>query len=310
MKILFIIPAFNIKNGGSICSKVFLDIFHEFFSDIMLMLPQSSTYAWDISEYNLLEVPETPLFMKYSKIISGVPHRFYPYIKHIWNKINRPDLVVFSSSWLAAGCGEFLKDQGIPFITIHHNYEYDFHKDNHSKQSLYGLNASLFRKIENFAYTNSMGNVFLTRSDADKIKGNSQDVPQDVPNVCIPGIIEKCNSLPQIRDKSPEIKNIVISGALCDKQTEDGITHYIKNLHKFVTDALPGATVIIAGRNPSKRLIKIANRYNNINLLPNPISLDTILSEADIFLNPTRLGSGIKLRMVDALKYGCPVLKT
>ena len=43
-------------------------------------------------------------------------------------------------------------------------------------------------------------------------------------------------------------------------------------------------------------------------MIPNPESIDDIITDSDIYLCPTRLGGGIKLRVMDGLRLGIPVI--
>ena len=48
--------------------------------------------------------------------------------------------------------------------------------------------------------------------------------------------------------------------------------------------------------------------YAPITLIPNPEDMMSIVSGCDIFLCPTRLGGGLKLRVMDGLRAGLPVI--
>jgi glycosyltransferase involved in cell wall biosynthesis len=74
------------------------------------------------------------------------------------------------------------------------------------------------------------------------------------------------------------------------------------------------AEVIIAGKNPpaelSSRIEKLNKQdsYALVTLTPNPKDIMTIVCGCDIFVCPTRLGGGLKLRVMDGLKAGLPVI--
>ena len=86
----------------------------------------------------------------------------------------------------------------------------------------------------------------------------------------------------------------------------------------FLNDLLPSvpndAEVIITGKNPPLNLneeireLNSRSKYAQITLIPNPTNIKDIVEDCDIFICPTRLGGGIKLRVMDGLKAGLPVI--
>jgi hypothetical protein len=64
---------------------------------------------------------------------------------------------------------------------------------------------------------------------------------------------------------------------------------------------------IIAGRAPSVAL-RTSALAAGAKVIANPVDIDSIVRDADIYLAPVRLGSGVKLRVLDALRSGVPVI--
>ena len=72
--------------------------------------------------------------------------------------------------------------------------------------------------------------------------------------------------------------------------------------------------MIIAGKNPPANLsedikaLNMTGEYARVTLIPNPEDMMSIVNGCDIFLCPTRLGGGLKLRVMDGLRAGLPVI--
>ena len=74
-------------------------------------------------------------------------------------------------------------------------------------------------------------------------------------------------------------------------------------------ESLPnGSEVIISGRNPDQRIIDTCSKISNVRLIPNPKDMSDIIRMADIYICPTRLGGGLKLRIMDGLRLGLPII--
>lgn len=307
MKALFILQNnMSIKNGGSICTKLYLDLFKDIFDDLYVMLPKQDNYAWNFSNYNLIEIPERNTIEKIKSIFTGSPHRFYPYILKYLKVIQEVDLIILSSSIIGYGIIDIIQQYKKTIICIHHNYEPDFHKDNRTLISLWGLNTNRIKHIEEATLNNSTYNITLTKSD--ELKFKQQYTLNDSTNIETIGcFLDKDVIKKSVCCKINE-KKIVISGALCDKQTEDGIIHYINNLHPIVCSNIPNVVVCIAGRDPSNKLKNKIKNTKDIILHANPLNISEIINDATLYINPTFSGSGLKLRNIDPLKLGIPIL--
>ncbi|MGB5966191.1 MAG: glycosyltransferase [Sulfurimonadaceae bacterium] len=66
----------------------------------------------------------------------------------------------------------------------------------------------------------------------------------------------------------------------------------------------------IVGRDPSKKLIKKVNTFSNVTLHSNVPSIEEYYLNADIVSIPIRSGSGINIKVLEALSYGIPIVMT
>ena len=48
--------------------------------------------------------------------------------------------------------------------------------------------------------------------------------------------------------------------------------------------------------------------HGNVTLVPDPFNMCDVIESGDIYVCPTRVGGGIKLRIMDGLKMGLPVI--
>lgn len=66
--------------------------------------------------------------------------------------------------------------------------------------------------------------------------------------------------------------------------------------------------IIIAGRRPPKSLYDEFGNTTGFKIIDTPEDMGKIIASADLLLNPVKMGSGLKLRNMDALRYGLPCL--
>ncbi len=66
----------------------------------------------------------------------------------------------------------------------------------------------------------------------------------------------------------------------------------------------------IVGRDPSNQLIQKVNTFLNVTLHSNVPSIEEYYLNADIVVIPIRSGSGINIKVLEALSYGIPIVMT
>ena len=102
--------------------------------------------------------------------------------------------------------------------------------------------------------------------------------------------------------------NFAITGSLCSHQTEVSLKPFLINSYPDLLKTLPTHRLSIAGRNPSRKLKMICSKYCGISIIANPADMQSIIDHSDIYICPINVGGGLKLRVMDALKAGLPVL--
>lgn len=107
-------------------------------------------------------------------------------------------------------------------------------------------------------------------------------------------------------------KNVVFIGSLFMINNREAIAFYIKNIHPLLLN-IKGYTFTIAGNSKGKGvewIKKLSSKYNNINIIDSPEELDSIYAEACVFVNPMLHGAGVKLKTINAIVNGLPVVST
>lgn len=204
---------------------------------------------------------------------------------------------------MAGSLVRLCKEKGTKTIVLNHNCEYEYFRDNNSLLKRIIVLPKVV-KCERTSYRESYYNLFLTKEDKDlfaKRYGHSDTV----------GIVSGCFLRKDTKpfsvkeDFRKESLRIVISGSLCNVQNVDGINYFLDDLYPLLPDDME---VVITGKSPSASLIERIREYKNITLVPSPKDILSIVGDCDIFLCPARLGGGMKLRVIDGLRCGLPVV--
>jgi glycosyltransferase involved in cell wall biosynthesis len=112
----------------------------------------------------------------------------------------------------------------------------------------------------------------------------------------------------QRMDPNPKF---VFLGALEVAHNESGLFEFLKTWWPACMHAIPNARLSVIGKRPSARLKELAAQYPDSVVLEGYVErLDDVLGRATALIAPILYGSGVKLKVIDALARGLPVVST
>ncbi|AEF85503.1 hypothetical protein TREPR_0200 [Treponema primitia ZAS-2] len=241
-------------------------------------------------------------------LIFGHLHRNKKYVYlHLQKYKDQYMWCIINGGIYAGDMIDYIKSMGIKTIVIHHNYEREYSVDNRTITSFGGLFPYYIIRNEKNAYLKADLNMFLTKSDM-KLFEENYGVCNGEINLL--GVFEPTiENIPMVVQKQSLVPSIVITGTLGSVQTEHGIRNFYKYYYQTLIKICPMAKIVIAGRNPTKKIKDIEKNSNNrIKIISNPDNIEDIIQSASIYYCPIDIGGGLKLRVMDGLRQGLPVL--
>lgn len=310
-QILFISTVnLHVRSGGALATLAYYNAFKYLFgSKVELALPAEYCYGDYI---DAIPVPRRNRLLTYCTFFVGRFHRYKDFFNRLLNKdYARYDLVVMNGGFYAGDMVTMFQAYGIKVIVIHHNYEPEYHLDNKTLPTFWGVTSYFVTKNERNAYLKADMNAFLTQSD---ILLHQQHYGRCKKQPFLLGVFEpeSCLKFPgeqsTVKSKNDSY-NIVITGSMNSVQTVCGIIDFKSRYFSIFKRILPDWKVIIAGRNPDRKIIQFANENSDcVHIIPNPDDMDEVIAKGAIFLCPTNVGGGLKLRLMDGLRNGLAVL--
>lgn len=311
MKRILYIASVDMYNnsGGALATKAYynaliklfpqrIDLLHAEEININKQFPPSN---------NVILIPRKNKIVDLMHVLEGHVPRFYPdVINYIIHEKNKYSLCIINGGVHAGDFILKIKQTGIKVIVIHHNFESEYHVDNKTIMSMGGWCTFWIRKNEKRAYLNADINCFLTKSDINVFKEHYGGEPSK--NKLL-GCFETNETNIPTPIKIESIKTFVISGAMDFHQTECGILDFFYNIFLKYNKQNKDSRLIITGRRPSPKIKKIAEVYCDIvSLYPNPSDISSYIRQGDIYICPVSMGGGLKLRIMDGLRLGMPII--
>lgn len=118
-----------------------------------------------------------------------------------------------------------------------------------------------------------------------------------------------------VNDYSPpsnHVRNdhqIVFTGKMDYRPNVDAIEWFTEDILPRIQARFPSNKLIIVGRNPHSRIQPLAT-HDNIEITGRVDSVQPYLHGAGVFVVPLRIGSGTRLKILEAMASGCAVVST
>ncbi len=103
---------------------------------------------------------------------------------------------------------------------------------------------------------------------------------------------------------------VLFIGTLTWEANIDAAVYFLKDIWPNLIAQKPEMKFYIVGKNPDARIIKLANESKNVILTGFVQNLDDYYSKSKVFISPLRFGSGIKVKVMNALYRGIPTVST
>lgn len=297
------------NNGGANASKGFLRCMAPLFDECSIIYPEfDDTAGYIPPKFRRYPCHDSrPRWQKGLDMYRGVVGALFYCVRHHLSK-HRYDIIIIDHSASATGLIPVLKATGALLVTIHHNVERDYlHDNSHERPISYRLPYNHFAcKAERDCLTTSHVNLTLTAHDAATF---ASWYPRHNLHLHPLGIFEYRPIVNRTFTPKPKAgHSFAVTGSLCFIQSLVPITEFLHRYWPLIRHQYPDARLTIAGRDPSAALIAECRSHDDITIVPNPVDISACVSTADYYICPIHKGSGLKLRIMDALRQGLLVL--
>ena len=112
------------------------------------------------------------------------------------------------------------------------------------------------------------------------------------------------------REQQPTAPDVLFVGALWRPENEDAALWLLRDVWPTVRQAVPHASLTVAGHGPTARLQVEVGRIDGVELTGSVPTLAPFYRRAAVVVVPMRQGAGVKFKTVVALLWGVPVVTT
>jgi glycosyltransferase involved in cell wall biosynthesis len=168
--------------------------------------------------------------------------------------------------------------------------------------------ASQVRGLEKFEFEmySAMDHILtLTAEDRFTLLHHAPQLPV---SVIPPGIdFEYLDRETKVTSPDPII---MMCGYFADKSNHDAAMWFIETIWPLVLQKHPDVCCQFVGNGANMELKREAKKHTSIRVIDSVDDLRPYREQASIFINPMRLGSGLRIKMLEAMATGLPVVST
>lgn len=308
-KVLYIAtcPPFS-SGGGSQATRAYMDAVLDIFGrkNVDVMLFEDAFIPENYQDICYIKVPSIALHKQALYFIRGYLSRLtLPLIEYLKNHKDDYNLCIINSGLVGGKAVPFISSLGIKTVVIHHNYEVEFRRDNKSMETLNGHYLGLVKRIERMSFRNADLNLFLTDQDVRLF----HEAYGDADNCYVIGTFDYKEREKEEFSIMLKEFDLSISGTLANYQTTVGVLDFYKNYLTIAKQLIPNLKILLTGRAPSQQIVEIQKKDNDVfTIIPDPKKILPVVRRGRVYLCPTCIGGGLKLRAMDGLKCGMPIL--
>lgn len=114
----------------------------------------------------------------------------------------------------------------------------------------------------------------------------------------------------QEKPSVPKEPVILMTGFMNDPANEDGVEWFYKHVWPELSQRHPELKFYIVGSSPRQKIRRLADKDSRIIVTGAVEDLRPYRNQASVFVSPVRLGSGMRLKVLEAMAGGLPVVST
>lgn len=110
--------------------------------------------------------------------------------------------------------------------------------------------------------------------------------------------------------ESPEADHLVFTGSMDWIPNEDAMVYFVGEVLPFIREARPSVHLSVVGRSPTSKVRQLASGGNGVEVTGRVEDIRPYIARAGVYVVPIRFGSGTRLKILEAMAMGRPVVST
>jgi glycosyltransferase involved in cell wall biosynthesis len=105
-------------------------------------------------------------------------------------------------------------------------------------------------------------------------------------------------------------RDIIFTGHMSYEPNVDAAVFYCNEIHARVKELLPEARTLLVGNFPHRKVLKAAHAQKDVLVTGRVPSVAEYLRRSGVFIAPLRIGTGARIKLLEAMAVGTPIVST
>ena len=196
----------------------------------------------------------------------------------------------------------------IPVILRQHNIESDLARDFYLKEPnplVKPYRYIRYKKIRRYEAEEIQAfdrSVMITREDEKRLNRINPEASTSV----VPAGVDTSYFTPEASE--PEANSLVFVGTMYWPPNVEGVLWFKNKILPLVKERLPGVKLYIVGRNPTRKIKSLAD--SKVVVTGYVDDVRSYIARGEVFIVPLKSGSGMRIKILNAMAMGKPVIST
>ncbi|WP_161788437.1 glycosyltransferase family 4 protein [Desulfonatronum thiodismutans] len=104
--------------------------------------------------------------------------------------------------------------------------------------------------------------------------------------------------------------SLIYTGLMGWKPNVDAVIYFVNSIYPLIKHAVPEVNFTIVGKNPTPAVQKLGKKDRSISIIGYVEDISTYILEHSVFIVPLRIGSGTRLKILEAMALGKAIVST
>ena len=200
----------------------------------------------------------------------------------------------------------------VPVIADFHNVDYLIlerylrFESNPAKRLYARLESQKWREWERRAC--QLATVAIACSDHDRAL--LQQLRADLPISVVPNVVDINEYGPGDKGDKEDAPKILFQGGMDWYPNRDAVEFFVGKIFPLVRNQIPDAKFVVAGRNPPEQFSQRLSQVPGVELTGTVPEMRVEIASATVCVVPLRIGSGTRLKILEAAAMAKPIVST
>lgn len=175
------------------------------------------------------------------------------------------------------------------------------------KKAFLTIEARKLARFENASISKADKTIVLSESDQ---KALEKQLGKKFPSIIIPNRVAETNKIKKTNQQVSDKLRIMFVGTMTWEPNNNGILWFMDNVYRKMFETNQNIELYVVGKNPSIQVIELAKTLHNITVTGYVDSVDPYYEMCDLMVVPLFVGSGQRIKIIEAFSRKMPVVST